>query len=215
MRLSINLFMTFDGVSQSPGAPDEDRRNGFNNGGWLMPFFDEGCGQAVHGWFERCGALLLGRHTYETFASHWPQVTDPTDLAADRINNGRKYVVASQPLPDAWTDTTTVLGSNFLDEIARLKSEDSDLELQVHGSVHLAQTLHEAGLIDIYRFLIAPTVVGSGAGIFSDEGPARSLHVEASSTTGSGVHVVEMTPEDAGPALRTAVHDGQDTIVEA
>ena len=79
MKLSVNLFMTLDGVSQGPGSAEEDTRGEFHRGGWLMPVFDNGCGEAVNGWYERCGALLLGRRTFDTFATHWPHVTDPAD----------------------------------------------------------------------------------------------------------------------------------------
>src|SRR5690625_767208 len=158
MKLSVNLFMTFDGVSQGPGSPEEDPRDGFTRGGWLMPVFDEGCAAAVHGWFERCGALLLGRRTFDIFAAHWPQVADSGDLVADRINNQRKYVVTSTELGSTWADSSTALGAGFLDDIARLKEAENEQELQVHGSIRLARTLHEAGLIDVYRFLVAPVV---------------------------------------------------------
>lgn len=214
MKLSINLFTTFDGVSQSPGAPDEDSRGGFTRGGWLMPVFDEGCGKAVNGWFDRCGALLLGRNTFDTFASHWPLVTDPADAVAGIINNGQKYVVTSSPLGDVWKDTSTELGEDFLEEIARLKGNESDLELQVHGSVRLARTLHEAGLVDIYRFLVAPVVVGSGSRVFSADGPAYAFNVEQSTVTENGVNAIEMTPRPFENTLAATVQDGQDVIGE-
>lgn len=214
MKLSINLFMTFDGVSQGPGSPDEDPRDGFSRGGWLMPAFDEGCGKVVDGWFERSAALLLGRRTFETFASHWPSVTDPNDKVADRINNHHKYVVTSTPLGDTWRDTTTALGDKFLPEIEQLKARDSHSELQVHGSVRLARTLHEAGLVDIYRFLVAPVVVGQGARVFDAAGPAHAMNMEVSTTTSSGVHAVEMTPQDFAGSQRAAVQDGRDVIVD-
>ena len=215
MELSINLFMTLDGVSQGPGGPDEDPRNGFTRGGWLMPSFDDGCGDTVSGWFERSGALLLGRRTFDTFASHWPHVTDPTDLVADRINNHRKYVVTSTPTGETWSDTTTVPGEDLVTEITRLKEVDSDLELQVHGSIQLARSLHRAGLVDVYRFLIAPVVLGQGAGIFDGDGPARGMRIESSRMTDSGNHAVVMRPQDIATPLRAGIRDGRDVIVEA
>lgn len=215
MKLSVNLFMTLDGVSQAPGGPDEDTRGGFEHGGWLMQVFDDGCGQATSGWYDHCGALLLGRHTYDTFASHWPRVTDPDDAVAAHINNDHKYVVTSRPLGDVWQDTSTALGEDFLAEIEELKKRDSDLELQVHGSIQLARTLHEAGLVDVYRFLVAPLVVGGGAGIFSGENaPALLMNVTNGTVTENGVFSVEMTPSQFTKTLSAAIVDGKDTVVE-
>lgn len=213
MKLSVNLFMTLDGVSQGPGSAEEDTRGEFHRGGWLMPVFDDGCGEAVNGWYERCGALLLGRRTFDTFATHWPLVTDPADAVADRINHRHKYVVTSSALGATWADTSTPLGSGFLDDIGRLKEADDDRELQVHGSIRLARTLHEAGLIDIYRFLIAPVVVGRGAGLFDGDGPAYGLHLQHSTVTESGVLSVEMSPLEFDNSLRAAVVAGRDAVV--
>lgn len=216
MKLSINLFRTFDGVSQGPGSAHEDPRDGFENGGWLMPVFDEGVGAAVNGWFEKCGALLLGRRTYDTFASHWPQVTDPNDPVAATINGVHKYVVTSSALTtDVWADTTTVLGDDFLERIRELKDSDAEGELQVHGSVKLARTLHEAGLVDVYRFVVAPVVVGGGSGVFDAGGPAAAMTVTESTVTPNGCVVLEMVPGEFVNDLTAAVEDGQDVIREA
>lgn len=210
MKLSINLFMTLDGVSQSPGSPEEDTRGGFTRGGWLMPVFDEGCGRAVDQWYSHTSALLLGRTTYETFASHWPGVTDPEDRVAAQINRGPKYVVTSSPVGEVWAETTTVLGEDFRDRIQELKQQPGD-ELQVHGSIQLAAALHQAGLIDIYRFLIAPVMVGAGASIFGGNGLAGSMTMTSGTITDSGVVSLELTPGELRQA-RAAMVDGKDTI---
>lgn len=213
MRLSINLFMTLDGVCQGPGSPDEDTRGGFTRGGWLMPVFDEGCGRAVDSWYSHTSALLLGRTTYDTFAGHWPDITDPDDRVATQINRGPKYVVTSSPIGDAWTETTTVLGADFRDRIRALKEQPGD-ELQVHGSIQLAAALHRARLVDVYRFLIAPVVVGAGASVFGDEDPASTLAVTSSDVTDSGVIALDLTPGEFRQAAATVV-DGKDTIQPA
>lgn len=210
MKLSVNLFMTLDGVSQAPGSPEEDTRGGFSRGGWLMPLFDEGCGRAVDGWFSHTSALLLGRRTYDTFASHWPQVTDPDDRVADQINNGPKYVVTSSPIGDVWSSTTTVLDGDILERVRDLKVLPGD-ELQVHGSIRLARALHQAGMVDVYRFLLAPVVVGAGAGIFGAEGPALTMTTSASTVTENGVVALELTPGEFRTAS-AAVEEGTDTI---
>ena len=213
MRLSINLFMTLDGVSQAPGSRDEDTRGGFTRGGWLMPVFDEGCGRAVDNWYSHTSALLLGRTTYDTFAGHWPGVTDPGDRVAAQINRGPKYVVTSSPIGDTWAETTTVLGEDFRDRIRALKDQPGD-ELQVHGSIQLAAALHRAGLVDIYRFLIAPVVVGTGSRVFGDQGPASTLTVTSSAFTDSGVASLELIPGQFRQAT-SIVEDGKDTIQPA
>ena len=224
MKLSVNLFQTFDGTNQGPGSAHEDTRGDFTRGGWLMPLFDDGVGAAVTNWFDQCGALLFGRNTYDSFVGHWPLVTDPNDPVAAKLNAAQKFVVTSRPLvSDYWRDSTTVLGEGFLTEVRELKSStsDDDGELQVHGSIELARTLHEAGLIDIYRFIVAPVVVGGGADLFkegysADElaSPAHTMQVTHSATTPNGCFVVEMVPGEFKNDLTAAVVDGQDVIQE-
>lgn len=181
-----------------------------------MPVFDEGVGEAVNGWFDRCGALLLGRRTYDIFASHWPNVTDPADPVAATINGVHKYVVTSSARDaDAWDDTSTALDGDFLQQIQELKDSDAPGELQVHGSVKLARTLHEAGLVDVYRFLVAPVLVGGGSGVCTGTGPASTMTVTHSAITPNGCLVIEMTPGDFVNDLTAAVEDGQDVIRQA
>lgn len=210
MRLSINLFMTLDGVCQGPGGLEEDTRDGFERGGWLLPHFDAGCGEAVGDWFSHGTALLLGRRTYDTFASHWPHVTDPDDEVAAAINTRQKHVVTSSPTGDVWADTTSIVDGDILDRVHALKGESGE-ELQVHGSVRVARTLHEAGLVDVYRLLIAPVVVGSGARFFGPEGPAHSLAVTTGTVTDSGVTSLVMEPRDLAAAT-AMVEDGRDVV---
>lgn len=207
MKLSVNLFMTLDGVSQGPGGPEEDTR-----GGWLMPLFDEVAGEVVNGWYAVTGALLLGRRTYDIFASHWPRVTDPEDVIATAINTCPKYVVTSSPVEGAWAGHTTVLGADFLDRIRELKEQDGE-ELQVHGSIQLARTLHEADLVDIYHFLIAPVFVGGGLRLFDGAGPAHSLEVAVATVTPRGIVALELVPGEFRRAA-AAVDAGRDTVVE-
>ena len=210
MKLSVNLFTTLDGVSQAPGTPEEDTRGGFTRGGWLMPLFDEGSGRAVNDWFSHTSALLLGRWTYDTFAGYWPEVTDPDDRVAAQINNGPKYVVTSSPVGETWASTTTVLGEDFLARVQHLKSLPGG-ELQVHGSIRLAQALHRPGVVDIYRFLLAPVVVGGGAGLFGTDGPALTMRSAASTVTENGLIALELTPGEFRRASAT-VEDGKDAI---
>lgn len=210
MKLSMNLFMTLNGVSQAPGGPDEDTRGGFTDGGWLFTVWDDDSGAAITRWFDQCGALLLGRTTYDIFAGYWPQVTDPEHQVATILNTAHKYVVTSSPVVGAWSDTTTALNGDFLADIAALKNQDSDQELQVHGSIQLARTLHEAGLVDLYRFLIAPVTVGPGLGIFDGHGPSFKMNVQHGMVTENGIFDVELTPEELHISQTAAVQDGKD-----
>lgn len=211
MKLSINLFSTLDAVSQAPGGVEEDPSGGFSRGGWLMGVFDDGCGETVDGWFARCDAVLLGRRTFDMMSGHWPLVTDPEDAVAAKLNHGPKYVVTSSAVDGAWADTTTVLGGDFLDRIRELKEAGGDGELQLHGSIRLARTLHEVGLVDIYRFLIAPVVVGRGKGIFTDDSPAHTMTVTDSRITENGVVALEMTAGELKQGL-AVVEAGKDAI---
>ncbi|MFD0559420.1 dihydrofolate reductase [Stackebrandtia endophytica] len=194
MKLTVTTFVSVDGVMQAPGGPEEDRTGGFERGGWLAPFFDEQAGQFMNDTFDKVGAFLLGRRTYDIFAGYWPKVTDPNDPIAGKLNNTPKYV-ASTTLTDPTWDGTTVISSDVPGEVARLKQQPGR-ELQVHGSGKLVQTLHEHDLVDEYRLLVFPVVVGgNGRHLFADDGLATSLDLVESHTTGSGIaiHVYQPT----------------------
>ena len=193
MRLSITTFLSVDGVMQGPGSPDEDRSEGFDRGGWLVPLFDEATGQFITEIFDKADAFLLGRRTYEIFAGYWPKVTDPTDPVASRLNGLPKYVVSSHLRSADWQNSTIVKG-DIAAEVARLKGMPGR-ELQVHGSGTLARTLLENDLVDEWRLLVFPVIVGAGRRLFPDLGVATGLRVVESRTTPSGVaiHVYQPT----------------------
>jgi dihydrofolate reductase len=195
MRLTLHTFLTLDGVMQAPGGPDEDRDGNFEYGGWSVPFGDQDFGVAMTGWFEHASAFLLGRRTYQIFASHWPKVTDPSDPVASRLNTLPKYV-ASTTLQSVDWDNSTLLGGDVATEVGKLKERPGD-ELQVHGSSELAQTLIEHDLIDEYRLLSFPVHVGSGKKLFRDGARAAGLRLISSSVTSTGVIVATYQP--AGP----------------
>src|SRR5688500_541466 len=144
MRLTLMQFVTLDGVYQGPGAPDEDTTDGFTRGGWMVPHMDQTFVAVAAGWLERAGALLLGRRTYEAFAMAWPQITDPDDPFAQRMNSLPKYVASHTITETPWTPAT-VLGGDVVAQVAELKARPGD-ELQLHGSARLAQSLLAAGL---------------------------------------------------------------------
>lgn len=185
-KLTMTAFLSVDGVMQAPGGPDEDRSGGFVHGGWVAPFVDEAMVRLVEENFAEADAFLLGRRTYEIFASHWPRVTDPEDRIAAALNRLPKHVV-SRTLPRAeWAGASLVRG-DVPKEIAALK-ERYARELQVHGSIGLAQTLLENELVDVFHLWTYPVVLGSGRRLFgSGTIPLGLAHVRTRTTAGGVV----------------------------
>jgi len=163
----LTSFISLDGVMQSPGGPSEDTSNGFRDGGWLIPFADPQFGEFMGGIFQRPSAFLLGRKTYDIFASHWPKVTDPNDPVAGSLNALQKYVVTSRAGLD-WGPVTAI-GSSLPAEVAKLKAKHTG-EIQVHGSAKLACSLLAAGLVDSMNLVVAPVLLGDGKRLFGPMG---------------------------------------------
>lgn len=194
MQLSVNIFLSLDGVMQGPGAVDEDTSGGFDRGGWLVPHSDDDMSRVVAGWFTRADAILLGRRTYQMMRAYWSEVTDPDNGVAVALNTYPKHVVSST-LDDAaagWTGTSVVRG-DLLDAVRRLK-EQPGRELQVHGSCRLARTLHDAGLVDLYRLLYFPVVVGKGNRLFDDGAAPSSFRLDGSEVLASGAVALTLAP---------------------
>jgi dihydrofolate reductase len=148
------------------------------------------------GWFGQVDAFLLGRKTYQIFASYWPKVTDPGDPIASKLNTLPKYV-ASTTLQDVGWHNSSLLGGDVAAEVAKLKERPGG-ELQVHGSGQLAQTLIDHDLVDEYRLLFFPVHLGSGRKLFRDGTRAAALRLTSTSTTSTGVIVATYEPD--GPA---------------
>jgi dihydrofolate reductase len=196
MRLTVTTFLTVDGVYQAPGGPDEDTEGGFRHGGWSYPYVDEDFGRAIAEWFSKADAFLLGRKTYDIFASYWPKVTDQADPVASRLNTLPKYVVSGSQRQFDWDNSHLVTG-DVPAEVARLKQLAGN-EIQVHGSGNLVQTLIRHGLADEYRLLVYPVLLGTGKRLFPDGDIGAALRLVDSKTTGTGVQI--MTYQPAGPA---------------
>ena len=195
MLLSVHTFVSLDGVMQGPGAPEEDPSNGFDRGGWVVPFVDQLGGVVDDDWFARADAILLGRTTYQLMHPYWSQMTDADDPVAAALNGLPKYVVSTTLTPETATwESTEVIAENVVDRIGELK-QASGRELQVHGSWQLAQTLHSAGLVDIYRLLVFPVVVGAGKRLFDDSSRPVSFEVISQKPSGS-LTALELRPAE-------------------
>ncbi|OKK04495.1 deaminase [Streptomyces sp. CB03234] len=195
-KLTLTTFMTLDGVMQAPGGPDEDRTDGFEYGGWSVPFADEDFGRFMDDVFGRVDAFLLGRRTYEIFASYWPKVTDENDLIASRLNSLPKYVV-SRTLDKADWNNSTVISGDLTEEVERLKQRPGR-EIQVHGSARLAQSLIALGLLDELNLLVFPVFLGKGRRLFPDGGAPTAFGLTGHRTTSTGITIQTYRP--TGPA---------------
>ncbi|HEX2133310.1 MAG TPA: dihydrofolate reductase family protein [Actinophytocola sp.] len=182
----ISTFLTVDGVMQAPGGPDEDRAGGFAHGGWQAPHFDHAAGEIVDSWYATADGMLLGRRTYEIFAGFWPHVPDdsPEASMAKRLNAMPKHV-ASRTLSTLDWQNSQLLGDDVPAAVAALREQPGG-ELHVVGSGDLAQTLIRHDLVDEYRLMVFPVVLGSGTRLFGDGTVPGGLTLVDSRTTPAG-----------------------------
>jgi dihydrofolate reductase len=191
-RIVVSEFLTLDGVMQAPGDPNEDRSGGFEHGGWQLAYFDDIFSSALMEAFAAAGGLLLGRRTYEIFAAHWPK-QPADDPFAGTMNGLQKYVVSTTLAdPLAW-ENSTLIKSDVPGEIAKLKKE-SGKEIQVIGSGELVQTLIRHDLVDSYRLMVHPLVLGTGKRLFRDATPLTRFRLVDSKPTTTGVLILTYEP---------------------
>jgi dihydrofolate reductase len=183
-KLIVLTFITLDGVMQAPGGPEEDTSGDFKFGGWSVGHFDDFVGKAMDEQMGHPFDLLLGRKTYEIFASYWPQVTDETGRS---INSATKYVVSHRPVELDWK-TTVLIDGDVVEKIKRLKAEDGP-ELQVHGSGNLIQTLMKHDLVDEFWLKTFPVALGTGKRLFADGTMPAAFTLLQSAVSPSGVLV--------------------------
>ncbi|WP_315833520.1 dihydrofolate reductase family protein [Bradyrhizobium prioriisuperbiae] len=195
MKLVLMQFLTLDGVSQGPGAPDEDTTDGFIRGGWFVPYLEEGFMETVATWVGQADGFLFGRRTYVNFARDWPKMNDPNDPIGSKMNGLPKYV-ASNSLKEASWSPSTILSGDVGAEIAELKAKPGR-ELQIHGSARLAHSLLTKELIDEFRLVIAPVVLGQGRKLFIDGGAPAGFKLANVERTVGGLAI--HTYEKAGP----------------
>jgi dihydrofolate reductase len=200
-KLISSTFVSLDGVMQAPGGPDEDRSGGFAFGGWTAPLFDESMGPWMDRTFATQFDLLLGRRTYEIFASYWPHHTD--SLVGEAFSRAHKYVASHHLTGPAW-EPTTVLSGNVPDQVAGLKDQDGP-DLLLQGSGNLIQSLLTAELIDEFRVLVFPLLLGSGKRLFAEGTIPAGLHLTTHEVSESGVMMT--TYERSGPVATGSFAD--------
>jgi dihydrofolate reductase len=184
-RIIVNAFLTLDGVMQAPGAPDEDPEGGFPHGGWQAPYDDEAGRRLVTEGFADADGFLLGRKTYDIFASYWPKVTDPANPIATALNSRPKYVVSRSLERVTWNNSSLIKG-DVVAELRRIRQKPGRT-LHTWGSTEVLQALLKNDLIDEYRLFIFPVVLGSGKRLFGSGTVPRALKQMESVSMAKGV----------------------------
>jgi dihydrofolate reductase len=188
MKLTTITNVSVDGVMQGLGGADEDRRDGFERGGWALPLFndDNEATTFLGEVYQRAGAFLFGRRTYEIFAGSWGTWDDPGDSPIwTALNTQPKYVASTTLTDPQWADTT-VLSGDLAAAVGELKAKPEG-ELQVHGSGNLVRWLLANDLVDEIILLTYPVVVGQGTRLFPDTGPDTALELVESRATPKGI----------------------------
>ena len=193
-KLIVNEFMSLDGVVQAPGGADEDPTGGFAHGGWHMRYMeDEQAQRWVTESIVAADGFLLGRRTYEIFAAYWPNAPEEEQVIAEPLNSKPKYVASTtltEPLE--WQNGRLVEG-DVAAAVAALKQEDGG-DLHVIGSTELVRTLIEHDLVDEFRLMIDPIVLGGGKRIFRDDGSLRPLRLVDGQVTSTGAILATYAP---------------------
>lgn len=188
-KIIVSTFMSMDGVMQAPGGPDEDRRGGFEWGGWIVPHWDEIAEKEMGGIMSRPFDLLLGHRTYEIFAAHWPYQDDQIGSIFNKI---KKYVVANHPVDLSWENSIQVSG-DIVTELEELKKSEGP-DLFVNGSSKLVQTLLANNLIDTFHLWIMPITLGKGRKIFEEGTIPADWKLTGSTVSKKGVIIASYEP---------------------
>lgn len=184
-KLIADEWLSLDGVAQAPSYPDEDNDDGFSHGGWHTRYLDDMSMSWVIGNIASAGAYVFGRRTYDVFAAHWPSASDEEEVLAQPLNHRPKHV-ASRTLtgPLEWQNSQ-LLGDDVPTAVAALKQADGD-DLHLIGSTQLLQTLIEHDLIDEYRLMIDPVILGSGKRLFRNHDQLHCLRLLETQVTPTG-----------------------------
>lgn len=194
MKIIVSDFISLDGVVQAPGGREEDTDGGFAHGGWSHPYFDVATmGPAVSEVLTASDALLFGRRTWQGMAAAWPAMAG--DPFADRMNAIPKYV-ASRTLTDddlTWNGSTLLPADDAIGAVRELRAREGK-GLQVMGSPSLVAQLVERDLVDEYRLMIEPILLGGGKRLFPMDVAARPLELVSTRTAATGVIIVTYRP---------------------
>src|SRR5213593_592569 len=215
MKLTTVTHVSVDGVMQGLGGPDEDRRGGFERGGWALPLFnnDKEAATFLGEVFQRADTFLFGRRTYEIFAGSWGTWVDPGDSPIwTALNTRPKYVASTTPFDPQWANTI-VLSGDVAAAIRELKAEAGG-ELQVHGSGVLVRWLLDNDLVDEINLFTFPVVVGQGTRLFPDSGPDVALELVSSRATSRGITIQTYRPLGR-PEYATSTADPEDVMRDA
>jgi dihydrofolate reductase len=194
-RLTVQMFVTLDGVVQAPGGPEEDREGGFPYGGWQFPFLDEGSLGKIGKNLQSMDALLIGRKTYDIFAGYWPKAPAENPFA-HKMNEVPKYV-ASRTLGQVGWQNTLLIEGDLTEAVNRIKVDHG--EVYVIGSPNLVQSLMHGGLVNRFVLVIYPVVLGCGKRLFTEGAiPTR-------------LKLVESRAGESGSVLMTYETDGKPT----
>jgi dihydrofolate reductase len=180
-KIIVLSFISLDGVMQAPGGPGEDTSGGFKYGGWVVPYFDESGGRAMAEQMSGRSDLLLGRKTFEIFASYWPDHEDEWP----GINEVTKYVASNTLSAHGWNNTVFLKG-DVMGQVKKLKRQDGP-DLQVHGSGVLIQSLLTHDLVDELWLKIFPVTLGKGKRLFADGAMPAGFRLRESMVTPAGV----------------------------
>lgn len=200
MRIILSDFISLDGVVQAPGGRNEDPDDGFQHGGWSHRFFDEEAMGPIFGeLMAETEALLFGRRTWDVMAAAWPSRAG--DPFADQMNAIPKYVVSrtltTEDASSRWNNTTLINDEDVFGAIRQLRSRDGDRGIQVMGSSSLACQLVENDLVDEYRLMLEPILLGGGKTIFPSDRQARPLELLSVTQAKTGVLICAYRPAAA------------------
>ena len=191
MKLTAMEFLTLDGVYQGPGGPDEDRRGGFERGGWQAPFPDEETGQFITAAYGRMDAMLLGRVTYDIWAGYWPD-HHGDDPISHGINVLPRYVPSTTLKNPTWQNTHVIDGD--VEAAVRELKAKPGRDLLLQGSGALLRWLLERDLVDELNLITYPVVLGDGLRLFPEQGQTHRLELLDSTVRPNGAMIQVYRP---------------------